>query len=350
MIEFTRAELQLLAVHYVGNKGLGEDLTLTEKEVRLNNDFLKDTVSNYFTLPFKDDIYYSFKGKNEMHFHDVKGYVEDLFKDKSLFIECGKHIAEHLYNQSMHPKIKGGELTIAYFRDAMVDGVVCDAIGIFKSENKRTFLKVNQLNEDEFEFESENGIDIQKLDKGVLIFNTQQETGYKASVIDTSNKVSDAAFYWVEDFLNLQLIENSYYHTQGFLRTYKGFCEEILTEENNVKKENQMVMQNRSIDFMKAKSEFHLDEFKKEVLVQPELVEAFETYQETYNEKMDLTPPKTFEVSQNAVKKNSKIMKSTIKLDKNFVINVNAVSDLMEKGFDEEKGLKYYKIYFTNES
>lgn len=350
MIEFTRAELQLLSVHYVGNKGLGEDLTLSEKTVKIGDDFLKNTVTNYLTLPFKEDIYYQFKGKNEMHFHDVKGYAEDLFKDKGLFIESSKNIAQHLYNQSMHPKIKGGELTIAYFRDTMVDGVVCDAIGIFKSENKQTFLKVNQLNEDEFEFESENGINISKLDKGVLIFNTQQETGYKVSVIDTSNKVSDCAFYWVEDFLNLKLIENSYYHTQNFLHTYKGFCEEVLTEENNVKKENQMVMQNRSIDFMKEKAEFHLDDFKKEVLVQPELVEAFDNYQESYNDKMDLTPPKEFEISQNAVKKNSKIMKSTIKLDKNFVINVNAVSDLMEKGFDEEKGFKYYKIYFTNES
>lgn len=349
MIEFQRADLELLGVHYVGNKGLGEELTLSEKTVNINNDFLKGTIMNYLTNPFKEDIYYSFKGKNEMHFHDVRSYCEDLFKDKSLFIENGKHIAEHLYNQSMHPKIKAGELTIAYFRDTMVDGVVCDAIGIFKSENKQTFLKINQV-EDEFEFEPENGINIQKLDKGVLIFNTQKETGYKVSVIDTNNKVSDASFYWVEDFLNLKLIENSYYHTQNLMHAYKGFCEEVLIEDNNVKKEQQMVMQNRSIDFLKAKEKFNLTEFEKEVLGQPELIESFDDYLKTHNEKMDINAPEEFDISQNAVKKNSKIMKSTIKLDKNFVINVNASNDLIEKGYDEERGMKFVKIYYINEA
>lgn len=348
MIEFTRADLELISVHYVGNKGLGEELTLSDKTVRINDDFLKSTVMNYLTSPFKEDMYYQFKGKNDMHFHDIRSYCEDLFKDKSLFIENSKHIAEHLYNQSMHPKIKAGELTVAYFRDTMIDGVVCDAIGIFKSENKQTFLKINQV-ADEFEFEPENGINIQKLDKGVLIFNTQKETGYKISIIDTSNKVSDCAFYWVEDFLNTKLIENSYYHTQNLMHTYKGFCEEVLTEENNVKKEQQMVMQNRSIDFLKEKEKFNLAEFEKEVLGQEELITAFDDYFKAYNEKLDFNTPEEFDISQNAVKKNSKIMKSTIKLDKNFVINVNASNDLIEKGYDEERSMKFVKIYYINE-
>jgi len=348
MIEFTRADLDLLSIHYVGNKGLGEELTLSDNTVKINDDFLKMTIMNYLTNPFKEDIYYQFKGKNDMHFHDVRGYCEDLFKDKSLFIENSKHIAEHLYNQSMHPKIKGGELTVAYFRDTMIDGVVCDAIGIFKSENKQTFLKINQV-ADEFEFEPENGINIQKLDKGVLIFNTQKETGYKISIIDTNNKVSDASFYWVEDFMNTKLIENSYYHTQNLMHSYKGFCEEILTEENNVKKEQQMVMQNRSIDFLKEKEKFNLAEFEKEVLGQEELITAFDDYFKAYNEKLDFNTPEEFDISQNAVKKNSKIMKSTIKLDKNFVINVNASNDLIEKGYDEERSMKFIKIYYINE-
>lgn len=348
MIEFTRADLELLSVHYVGNKGLGEELTLSENTVKINDDFLKMTIMNYLTNPFKEDIYYQFKGKNDMHYHDVRGYCEDLFKDRSLFIENSKHIAEHLYNQSMHPKIKGGELTVAYFRDTMIDGVVCDAIGIFKSENKQTFLKINQV-ADEFEFEPENGINIQKLDKGVLIFNTQKETGYKISIIDTSNKVSDCSFYWVEDFMNTKMIENSYYHTQNLIHAYKGFCEEVLIEENNVKKEQQMVMQNRSIDFLKSKDKFNLMEFEKEVLCQPELIESFDDYLKVHNDKMDINAPEEFDISQNAVKKNSKLMKSTIKLDKNFVINVNASNDLMEKGYDEERAMKFVKIYYINE-
>lgn len=351
MIEFTRADLDLVSIHYVGNKGLGDDLTLTEKTVKMDDDFLKLTIMNYFTHPFKDDIYYKFKNKNEMNFGDVKSLVEDVFKDKGLFIESSKGIASHLYNQTMHPKINSGELIVTYFRDVLVDGVICDAVGIFKSEKKHTYLKIEHKQEtDMFDFEPENGINISKLDKGALIFNTNQEDGYKISIIDTNNKVSDAAFYWTEDFLNTKLVENSFYHTQNFLHTYKGFCEEVLIEENNVTKEQQMIMQNRSVDFLEGKTEFVRDEFQREVLAQPELIEAYNQFEQAYNEKLDLNPPAKFEVSKNAVKKNTKIMKSVIKLDKNFVINVKATSNLIEKGYDDEKGMKFYKLFFVNEA
>ena len=34
MIDFTRSELTQFVIHYVGNKGLGEELTLSEKEIK----------------------------------------------------------------------------------------------------------------------------------------------------------------------------------------------------------------------------------------------------------------------------------------------------------------------------
>ena len=168
MIDFTRSELTQFVIHYVGNKGLGEELTLSEKEIQISDDFLKDTVMRYLTASFKTDIYYQFKSKNEMHYHDVKSYVEDVFSSQGKFIESSKHIAEHLYNQSMHPKIKGGEFYTCYFKDCNIDGVICDAIGLFKTENKDTYLKVFQ-HMDNFDVECDNGININKLDKGHFV-------------------------------------------------------------------------------------------------------------------------------------------------------------------------------------
>lgn len=43
------------------------------------------------------------------------------------------------------------------------------------------------------------------------------------------------------------------------------------------------------------------------------------------------------------------MLKSVIKLDKNFHIYVHGRRDLIERGFDEEKGKKYYKVYFDEE-
>lgn len=348
MIDFTRSQLTNFTTHYVGNKGLGEEMTLTNKKIEISDDFLKDTVMRYFTSPFKTDIYYQFKSKNEMHYHDVKSYAADLFESQFDFVTISKLFAEHLYNQSMHPKIKGGEFYTCYFKDCLADGVVCDAIGIFKTERKDTYLNVFGMGLD-FDIECNNGININKLDKGCLIFNTEKEKGYKVSVIDTNNKIADCAFYWIEDFLNLKMKENSYFHTSNFIDTCKGFCEEILTESNNVSKQDQMMMLNKSTSFFKEKDNFNFAEFEKEILPQAELQEAFKDYRKTYNEKMDLKAVDEFEVSHTAVKKNQKFMKSVVKLDKNFHLYIHGRHDYLEKGYDEEKGLNYYKVYFVNE-
>ncbi|WP_317169152.1 hypothetical protein [Mucilaginibacter humi] len=41
-----------------------------------------------------------------------------------------------------HPNIKSGELYVAYFKDVQIEGNLLEAVGIFKSENKETYLKV----------------------------------------------------------------------------------------------------------------------------------------------------------------------------------------------------------------
>jgi hypothetical protein len=52
--------------------------------------------------------------------------------------------------------------------------------------------------------------------------------------------------------------------------------------------------------------------------------------------------------SESAVKKQARVFKSVIKLDKNFHIYVHGNRELIEQGTDE-KG-KYYKVYYKEES
>jgi len=348
MIEFTRSELTHFIIHYTGNKGLGEELTLTDKPIEIADTFVKETVLRYLTSPFKTDIYYQFKAKNEFHYHDVKSYCEDVFTSRKNFVESSRKIAEHLYNQTMHPKIKGGEFYTCYFKDLMVDGELCDAIGIFKTENKETYLKVFQ-HVDAFEVDCDNGININKLDKGCLIFNTEKDSGYKISVVDNNNKIAECALYWTEDFLNTKLKENAYFHTNNFMETCKGFCEEVLTEENNVSKQDQMMMLNRSTGYFKEKDKFNLQEFERDVMVEPELITAFNDYRKNQAEKLDQTAIDDFDISPTAVKKNQKYMRSVVKLDKNFHLYIHGRHDYVERGYDEDKGMKYYKLFYVSE-
>jgi hypothetical protein len=348
MIEFKRAEAANIAIHYVGNKGNGEAIELTKQPLKFREEFVKETLLQYFLKPFKSDIYYEFGKSDAIKIHDVHSFVRDMFTDRETFFDNSKKIAQHLYDQSLHPKIKGGELYVIYLRDCVVDGELCDAIGIFKSENKETYLKINQhLNE--FEVETENGININKLDKGCLIFNTRSETGYKISIVDNSHRIAEAALYWMEDFLNIRLIEDKFYHTQQLLDTCKGFCEEILTEDNNVNTIDQNMMKDRTLRYFQKRDRFNQKDFEQDVMVQPELIDAFKEYKDQYNADRNLQEVEDFEISPTAVKKNAKYLKSVIKLDKNFHIYIHGRHDYVEKGFDEVKGLHYYKMYFSKE-
>jgi hypothetical protein len=348
MIDFTRAQLTHFIIHFVGNKGGGEELTLSENVFEFKDDFVKDTVLRYFLSPFKTDIYHKFKNKSEFDLKNVKSLSEKIFDSRKNFVENSKHIAQVLYDQSMHPKIKGGEFYVCFFKDAIVDGELCDAIGFFKTENKETYLKVYQ-HVDAFDIDCEQGIDINKLDKGCLIFNTEKDSGFKMSIIDTNNKIAECATYWEYDFLGAVIKENAFYHTNNFIESCRGFCEEVLTEENNVSKADQMMMLNKSASYFKERDHFKMKEFEKDVMVQPELIKAFKDYRKDFSDRLDLTAIDEFDVSQTAVKKNQKYMKSVVKLDKNFHIYIHGRHDYVERGYDEEKGMKYYKLYFTNE-
>ncbi len=348
MIDFTRAQMTHFTIHNVGNKGLGEEITNGEKLIEFKDDFVKETVLRYFLSPFKTDIYHRFKGKVDVSLASIANVCEDLFASQKEFVKQAAKIATHLYNQSLHAKIKGGEFYVCYFKDAMVDGELCDAVGLFKTENKETFLKVFQ-HLDEFDIDCEAGININKLDKGCLIFNTEKKTGYKLSIIDTNNRIAECALYWEEDFLNATIKPNGYYHTKNFMDASRGFCEEILTEENNVKKEDQMMMLNKSTSYFKERDKFDIKNFEKEVLVQPEVIEAFTDYRKDFNKRLDLTAIDEFDVSQTAVKKNQKYMRSVVKLDKNFHIYIHSKHELVERGYDEQKNMKYYKLYYLNE-
>jgi len=55
-----------------------------------------------------------------------------------------------------------------------------------------------------------------------------------------------------------------------------------------------------------------------------------------------------FDISKQAVKKQARVFKSVLKLDKNFHIYIHGNRDLIEQGVDNN-GRKFYKIYYEEE-
>jgi len=257
-------------------------------------------------------------------------------------------MAKYLYEKSVHPQIKGGELYVAYFKNVLLEDEMVDAIGIFKSESKSQFFKVEQEG-NRFKVAQDYGISEEKLDKGCLIFNTEENEGYKVCIVDNVSK-GDEARYWKDDFLGLTTCNDDYHKTNNFMSLCKSYIKEQMPEEFVVEKTAQIDMLNKSVEFFKKHEQFDFKEFSTEVMQEPLLMKSFERYKGDYEQQNQMTVEERFDISDLAVKKNAKVFKSILKLDKNFHIYIHGNRELIEKGYDEAAKMNYYKIYFREES
>ena len=76
---------------------------------------------------------------------------------------------------------------------------------------------------------------------------------------------------------------------------------------------------------------------------------SFQRFEDDFAVTNDLEFPEQFGISTKAVKKQAKVFKSVLKLDKNFHVYIHGDKSLIEKGFDEKTGKNFYKIYFDEE-
>jgi hypothetical protein len=116
-----------------------------------------------------------------------------------------------------------------------------------------------------------------------------------------------------------------------------------------VSKADQIDLLNRSVDYFKNHECFDKAEFENEVFQDNTLIESFRSFDSSYRQENALDIADDFEISQQAVKKQAKVFKSVLKLDKNFHIYIHGDRQLIEQGIEKD-GRKYYKIYFDKES
>lgn len=351
MVTAFEASLDTISVHYVGNQAQGEMYALSDHPLEMKDEVIAGLLKQYFLSPFAKavEVYHLTHSSGDLSLNEVHNFVSQLFEDKEKFHAMSEQLAKHLYNSSSHPNIKPGELYVAYFNDVQIEGNLLNAIGIFKSENKETYLKVYPDKGGFAVDYEENAININKLDKGVLIFNIEKENGYKVVVIDTANRGQEAAVYWKDDFLQLKIRNDSYNQTSNVLGIYKNFVTEKIDEQFDMTKADKIDLLNRSMKYFKEKETFDLDEFADEVISNPQAIESFKTFKSQYEDEFETRIGDTFEISDNAVKKQSRVYKSVLKLDKNFHIYIHGDNKLIEKGFDDERAMNYYKVYFKEE-
>jgi hypothetical protein len=351
MVTFFEAALNKISVHHVGNRSQSEMYALSEHPLVLKDELISNLLRQYFLTPFEktNEVYHLMHSSGDLALNEIHHFATQVFENVDKFHETSEQIAKYLYEVADHPKIKAGELYVTYFKQLQIEGELLDALGVFKSENKETYLKVYP-DKGGFNVDYEqNAININKLDKGCLIFNTAKEIGYKVVVIDNNSRGPEAAVYWKDEFLQLKIRNDSYNQTSNTLGIYKNFVTNKIDEDFEMTKADKIDLLNRSMKYFKEKETFDIDEFAGEVIGNEKAIESFKSFKSQYETEFDTPIANTFEISDNAVKKQARVYKSVLKLDKNFHIYIHGDKDLIEKGFDDGKAMNYYKVYFKEE-
>lgn len=344
MNDFSMAKISKLIVHYVGNKVKDEKITISSQLTEITEESAEQHMTRFFFSSFKFDLSYKFEHESDLNLNEIYHYCSKIFADDSDFLQQSANMAKHLYEVSLHPNIKMGELYIAYIENCVIEGVTTNIIGIFKSETKDIYMDIisGQNKTDVF---FKKGININKLDKGCLICNMGTTLPQKVFIVDTSR--SDA-HYWRKLFLGVQEATDEYTRTATVMKACKQFVKKECTA---IEPQEKISLLNNSVRYFESHERFEMDDFTSQVFKDGSVSTEFKKYLELAAPEKSFEKP--FDISEKAITLVKKSIKNLIKLDNNVEIRFNTRADrvekVVEKGFDAEKQMYYYKIYYVNE-
>ncbi|MEE9438681.1 MAG: nucleoid-associated protein [Saprospiraceae bacterium] len=348
MINIVEAKLKGLCIHQIGVASEDEGVKLSNTILQPQEDGLNNLLMSYFFDNFKEPDFSHFTyTSNELELNPVFNFVSNIFDDPKSLLEQSVKIARHLYERSTHPNIKPGDLVIAYINDVLVDDELVNAVAIFKSENKDTFLKLNR-SDGNYAIDFENGVNIEKLDKACIVFETERDDGYKLCIIDKSNRHKDA-LYWREDFLHVTSRKDDYHATSQYISLTKSFVNQKLKNDDDINKIDEGDVLYRSKEYLKNVETFDRSDFEDQVFKNDKMKDSFQEFSDNFEAERQIKLPDSFEISEHAVKKKTKSFRSVIKLDKNFHVYVHGDKSKIER-IEDADGNKYYKLHFDSES
>ena len=349
MINLYSAQIESLSLHRVGNKSKNESVFLSNNPHTLNDE-TKAILKEYFFRPFreKEENYFKLHHEVDLEFNEVYKAAKKAFLEPSSMHLISKQVTTHLFEQSNHPHIKSGEVYVCHFSNVVLDNEKVDAFGIFKSELKHDFLQFDD-NSGDLEIQIQQGININKLDKGCLIFNVEQEDGFKVLSVD-SNRYDTK--YWLENFLGVLPLTDENFYTKNYLKFCQNFAKDVVLPAED--KQQEVLFMNRAVNHFAKNDAFEETNFLNEVLENPELIPEFKHYKVEKGPKYSVEDVSNFNIANKAVSDARKKIKNVINLDTNIqikmdFINPDSAQKFVEKGWDEERQMYYYLVYFNKE-
>ena len=230
-------------------------------------------------------------------------------------------------------------------------------------------------------FQAINGIQLEGLHQapnfykhqpGIHIFGVKFRVGglfaFLPSPISATNNESSAADTLLPDLPSLRLTNNfdercetieAYLlahliekQAKKYLKLCQDFAKEVVFQAEDKKEE--VLFMNRAINHFAKNDEFEETAFLNEVMQNPEFIPEFKNYKVDKGAKYSIEDVSNFPIANAAVTDARKKMKNTIQLDTNIqikldFINPESAEKFVEKGWDEEKQMYYYLVYFNKE-
>lgn len=365
-IRFTSASATRLVLAKVGHPQRDEPLQ-TSKQVFQVEENDQEALTAIFLKPFKNLAGHRFNHHSSLDQHEMNTLATAIFASEDGLLEKGCDIAKRLYSKSNHPNIKSGDLCISLIRDIEVSGELIQGICILKSESVVPFLSISTKDGD-LQLHTEQGINPEKIDKGCLILNHHPHKGYHVLTFDRTG--ADSRF-WVRDFLGVVPVSDPAFLTNKYADMAVAFVKKEEKAKKDAKKDQQTdesggarvddtppwgthSAARDAISFFEEKENFSLQEFEEQVLKTPEAAEKFKAHRAQAEREQGHTFDESFAISKKDVNKAKKKISAIVKLDTGVEIHLKSSlsgepESVLERGFDEEKKMKFIKVYFNED-
>ena len=118
-------------------------------------------------------------------------------------------------------------------------------------------------------------------------------------------------------------------------------------------KQEEIQFMNETFHHFASRDEFNEEDYKNEVIVNDAIMGEFDHYKVEKGPKYHIEDLSDFSISNETVTNSMKKIKGDLHLDTGFTIKVpkgvKSAGELLEKGWDEEKQMYYYLVYFNKE-
>jgi len=142
------------------------------------------------------------------------------------------------------------------------------------------------------------------------------------------------------------------FKTKNYLKLCQNFAKDVVLPAED--KQQEVLFMNRAVNHFAKNDEFEESNFLTDVMENPELIPEFKHYKVEKGPKYSIEDVSSFDIANKAVSDARKKIKNVIELDTNIqikmdFINPESAEKFVEKGWDEERQMYYYLVYFNKE-